>query len=181
MKLYQQWCCFVLYAVSVEEQSIKDSQHVHHDGFDCSSDFSFVFCEISRCLKKDLPKVKRLQRYLDYFSHPKHKHRRYVKRKVYKGARSTRGILDALFPKYISATDIKLLQCIVKEYGCQRCQRILENYAKKHPRTSWTCTSYMITYPCTVANVIKLHLLNFFWDSYHSFRVVVRVLRLGLT
>lgn len=130
-------CDIVLYAVSVAERLTKDaSQRVHHDRFDSSSKFSFVFYEISMCLKKDLPKVKRLRRYLDYFSHPNHKHRRYIKRKVYKGARSTRGILDALFPKYISATDIKLLQCIVKEYGCQRCQRILENYAKKYLCTS---------------------------------------------
>ncbi len=135
LKFYQKSSGFILIlffhnAVTVREQPGQAS--LDDDGFKRSSDFSIAFCKVSRCLKKHLPKAKRLQEYLDSFSHPKHKRRRYIKRKVYKAKRSTRKILGALIPKYISATNIRLLQCIVESYGCPRCERILENYIKKH-------------------------------------------------
>ena len=125
----------LLCAIAIEEQP-RQVETLCDDGFERSDKFSSAFREISRCLNKRLPRAKKLKHYLDCFSHPKYKHCRYIKQNVYEDEMSTRGILDALFPKYISATDIKLLQCIVKRYGCWRCQWILEKYEKKHLCTS---------------------------------------------
>ena len=128
---------FLRNAVAVKMGSRLEAGSLRRYRFKRSSDFSFVFRKVSRCLKKDLLKTKKLKRFLDKFCDPDDEFSGclYVRPEVYKAASSTRGILNALFPKYISATDIDLLQSIVEKFGCSRCEMILKNYAEKHLRT----------------------------------------------
>ena len=88
----------------------------------------------------DLPDadVNKLKAFLRYFCHPLDPSKgRYVEPEIYRAATSTKDILDALFDdKYITATNLHLLRCIVKKFGGQKCKKTLQKYTKKYP----TCT-----------------------------------------
>jgi hypothetical protein len=84
-----------------------------------------------------------LKEFLRYFCHPVDSSRgRYIKpESIYQAATSTKDILDALFDnKYISPTNVDLLRCIVKKFGCQKCKGALQKYTMQYD-PSCTCNS----------------------------------------
>ena len=60
-----------------------------------------------------------LKDFLDCYSHPLYPEQRYIDRKVYKNAKTTKAVLKSLCPTFINYQHLSLLEDIVEEFGCE--------------------------------------------------------------
>ena len=95
---------------------------------------STAFANMYRAISRPLPRsvqANELKEFLRCFCHPQSPRQLCVDPRVYKGATSTKDILEKLCPEYINPAELFVLEGIVETFGSRQCKKLLRDFQDK--------------------------------------------------
>lgn len=103
-------------------------------GYECSDDFARLVRNLSPLFDRsvDIDELKGC--YLRVFCDPKEPSCLYVSPEAYQDLASAGKVLvqECLVPKYVSCTNVYLLERLVNNFGCSSCKKLLTDYITKY-------------------------------------------------
>ena len=105
------------------KHTLADPRELHH----LCKEFANTFTELADILNSSV-KISTLKEFLKSYCHPLYPEERYVDPKIYGTAKTTKEVLEFLFPRYINYMHYYLLEDIVVTFGCDRAKEVLQQY-----------------------------------------------------
>ena len=107
----------------------EDPRETHH----LCRKFASAFRDITERLDKRI-NMGELKVFLRFYGHPLYPERSYVEPKEYKDAKSTRELLETLWPQFINYMHYYLLEDIIEEFECEDAMKVLQRYKRGYNR-----------------------------------------------
>ena len=123
-------CCIQFYAAIPLQISTLNCVDLEDNekSEEMSSDFSRMYRSIIRHFRVDVCEVRDSFRFL---TDPRHPDQLCVPPSVYKDATTTKELLTCLCPRYVNPKKTFVLKEIVREFGSQKCKKLLQDYTEK--------------------------------------------------